>query len=233
MFMLTEILNYQAVEAKINKLEKELNANGTKTALANMVTAIKQEQNTLLELEDKAKEIFDGFEKCKAEYAKAEEILEKLIATSVDDKNEKEIAELNKKITDMTNKITTLGRNISQLSMQANQILKDFDKAKNNIITSKGKHKQAKEEYDKQVASIEPQIAELKKELASLEKKVDSKVMERYKKARQDGIFPVFVPLKDGVCGGCRMSLSAAYNSKLKEQGYVECEQCRRLIYLK
>ena len=231
--MLTQILNYQATEAKLIKLQRELNNNKAKDSLAKMVATVKQEQANLITLENQAKEIFDGFEKCKAEYAQVEKALEKLIATPIDDKGEKELADLNKKITDMANKLSNLGRSVSKSSMLANQILKDFERVKKNIIISKEKHKQAKEEYDKVLTTLEPQIEDVKKQLASLEKQIDPKIMARYKQSRNDGIFPVFVPLNGKSCGGCSMSLSAAYESKLNANGYVECEQCRRLIYKK
>ena len=231
--MLTQILNYQATEAKLIKLQRELNNNKAKDSLAKMVATVKQEQANLITLENQAKEIFDGFEKCKGEYAQVEKALEKLIATPIDDKGEKELADLNKKITDMANKLSNLGRSVSKSSMLANQILKDFERVKKNIIISKEKHKQAKEEYDKVLATLEPQVEEVKKQLASLEKQIDAKIMARYKQSRNDGIFPVFVPLNGQSCGGCSMSLSAAYESKLNANGYVECEQCRRLIYKK
>ncbi len=231
--MLTQILNYQATEAKLIKLNRELNNNKAKDLLAKMVATVKKEQSDLATLEIQAKDIFDGFEKCKAEYVQVEKALEKLISTPIDDKSEKELEDLNKKITDMSNKLSNLGRAVSKASMQGNQILKDFEKVRQNIIVAKTKHKQAKEEYDKVCATLEPQIKEVTSQLASLEKQIDSKILDRYKKSRADGIFPVFVALNGKSCGGCSMGLSAAYESKLNANGYVECEQCRRLIYKK
>lgn len=231
--MLTEMLKYQDVEEKIMNLEKKLNHNDTKTEISKLVAIIKKEQNNLISLENQAKEIFDTFEKCKNEYAKVSESLEKLVSTSVDDKTEKEISELNKKITEMSNRLTTLGRSISQSSMQSTQVLKEFERVKRSIQESKQQHKVAKEKNDELTSKLEPEIAKLKSDLASIESKLDKKMFDRYKKTKQDGIFPVFVPLKDDVCGGCRMALSAAYKSKLNDQGFVECEQCGRLIYLK
>ncbi len=231
--MLTQILNYQSVEGKLIRLQNELNNNKAKSFLAKMVATVKEEQNKLLVLENQAKEITTNFEKSKEDFAKLEEALEKLVATDVETMNDQDLVALNKKITDLSNKLSNLGRSISQAAMIANQTLKEFDKVKNNIILSKEKHRQAKEEYDKLVASLEPQIAEQRAKLESLEKQVDSKIMAKYKHARNDGIFPVFVALENNSCGGCRMSISAAYVNKLKENGFVECEQCRRFIYQK
>ena len=231
--MLTQVLNYQATEAKLIKLEKELSNNKAKTFLAKMVATVKEEQANHITQENQAKEIFDGFEKCKREYAEVSKALDKLVETPIEGKTEKELADLNKKITDMANKLSNLGRSVSKSSMLANQILKDFERVKKNIIISKEKHKQAKDEFDKVVSTIEPQIEQVKAQLATLEKQVEPKIMARYKQARHDGIFPVFVSLENNSCGGCRMELSAAYKNKLKEQGYVECEQCKRLIYNK
>ena len=68
--------------------------------------------------------------------------------------------------------------------------------------------------------------------MTTLEKQIDANLLSKYKHLRQDKIFPVFVPLNSNACGGCSMALPAALMNKLKENGYLECEQCRRYIYI-
>ena len=155
-----------------------------------MKAALKEEQTKLLALESHAEKITANFEKSKQDYAKLEAALEKLIATDIDSMTEEDLSALNKKITDLSNKLSNLGRSISQVSMIANQTLKDSVLAQNNIKKTKEQALIAKGEYDKLVASLEPQIAEQKAKLESLEKQVDSKLMAKYKHARNDGIFP-------------------------------------------
>ena len=85
--------------------------------------------------------------------------------------------------------------------------------------------------YEKEEADIKPQLDKIYSELKTLEKEVEPRVLSKYKSIRQDRIFPVLVPLMDKSCGGCMMELSYAAQAKLKEQGYLECEHCRRMIY--
>ena len=100
------------------------------------------------------------------------------------------------------------------------------------IIEAKQKRDQSKQEIDEVAKSKETDVDKFRDELASLEKTIDAKTLAKYKTIKQDGIMPVFVPLVDKRCGGCRMELSVSALDKLKESGIYECEQCRRLIYL-
>ena len=62
-------------------------------------------------------------------------------------------------------------------------------------------------------------------------KTIDPKLMEQYTKRRKDNIFPVMVPVRDSSCGGCHMELPVSMMNKLKEDGILSCEHCRRIIY--
>ena len=58
-------------------------------------------------------------------------------------------------------------------------------------------------------------------------------IMEKYLKKRADKIFPIVVPLENNVCGGCFTELSMSDISKVKNGGYIECDNCRKIIYKK
>ena len=96
----------------------------------------------------------------------------------------------------------------------------------------KQKYKESKLACEKLEESIKPKVEEIKKQKLEMEKSIDPVLLGKYKHLRQDKIFPVFVPLNNNSCGGCSMELPAALMNKLKAEGYLECEQCRRYIYI-
>ncbi len=231
--MLTNILKYQDLESKLLSLQKTLDQHPLKKSVSDMVSQVKGEQNKLITLEDQAKQTLKEFDSLKAEYDKA--LAKMSDITKVDTKNfsEEELEALAKKANDLSNALNNLERKASACALKVSQILQQFDTAKKNIIVSRTKHKEAKEKYDLVKADIEPQIATLQSQMKALEPTIDAAVMSKYKHVRQDNIFPVFVPLNNNTCGGCRMDVSAAFVNKVKANGWLECEQCRRLVYIK
>ena len=73
----------------------------------------------------------------------------------------------------------------------------------------------------------------LKKQIKALEKGLDAELFSKYKELRKDGVFPMFVELNDKSCGGCRTNLPSSTLERIKEHGYIRCENCRRIIYTK
>ena len=70
--------------------------------------------------------------------------------------------------------------------------------------------------------------------MLEIQKTLDSSTLNRYKSLRQDNIFPVYVPLvNDCMCGGCRMELPSNNVERLKKEKTLECDSCRRIIYIK
>ena len=89
-----------------------------------------------------------------------------------------------------------------------------------------------KKKIEEEQQSLLPEKAKIEKDLKVLEKDVDGETMEKYRKKRQDGIFPVFVELEMGAyCGFCRMEQPKVALSHLKETGVITCEHCKRYIY--
>ena len=50
---------------------------------------------------------------------------------------------------------------------------------------------------------------------------------------KEKGIFPVYVPLEDVFCGGCKVELSLNFIEKLKTNKMLACEHCNRIIMMK
>ena len=94
----------------------------------------------------------------------------------------------------------------------------------------KFKQDKLKEIIDQKQAGVLPDIEKKEAEIKKLESSVDKAMYEKYKSLRNDNIFPVFVHLRSNRCGGCQMEQSLNFVQKLKQNGMLPCEECRRII---
>ena len=230
--MLSKVLEYQSVEAKLIALQKELVSNTAKQTLEKMKASAREAQNKLIELENQAQTIIQQYSKTKEDFDKVCDQLNKLIKVDTESLSEEQLRQNIEQSSALSITLGNLERSLSYQKDVVSSILKNFEICKKNIVVSRQKYKECKEKFDAFESEINPKIDSLKKEMSALEKDIDATLLSKYKHLRQDRIFPVFVPLRGDSCGGCSMGLPAALMTKLKQNGYLECEQCRRFIYI-
>ena len=228
-----KILQYQKKDFEIVKLERMLNDSENKKITNQMVDKVKQSQNTSLQLEKLAQDLnreFANLQKSYEENAKKFEIVSKKDFSLM---SEEEIASIENVTQAILANLSVLDKKFIALAENIKKTLVQFENAKKNYTLAREKHKKHKELYEQESSKLAPQIESLQKELSVLEKDIDATFLAKYKQKRADKIFPVIVPLNEQTCGGCQMSLSMAFTNSLKEKGYGECENCRRVIYVK
>ncbi len=155
---------------------------------------------------------------------------EKFISKNLGEVSEKDLDTIISASSSILNNLNILEKKLFSEAEILNNTLNEFNLAKKTYGTAKAKYVENKKAYDDELDKYNPQIEQIKKELTKLEKSVDSKLLSKYKQLRADKIYPVFVILKDKACGWCRMERSAAEIDKLKAQGYMECENCHRIM---
>lgn len=229
--MFEQILAYQNLDSKIIKLKRELEKDPAKQNINNAMAIAKDFQNKLVELDSFASKTLADFEKNKKRYAEAYKDFDKLNKQDVSNFSSDQLNEQIDKLNSLSSELGSLERSISALADSISNILKNFEYCKQNIMSSKQKFMENKQRLSQLEEKIAPQVNAIKKQMQDMEKDIDPKILAKYKSIRQDKIFPVFVPLNNNSCGGCSMSLASASASKLKDIGYLECEQCRRYIY--
>ncbi len=226
-----QMLEYQKVEAEVVKLEKQLEQNPDKIQAQKMISAFKSSQQQAENLEKEAARAVEEFNKVKAIYETNEKLAQKLSSIDVDKLEDEKVDKLNKDLEDVLNNLNIVERKLMALNKNVEEILKNFEQAKKNASIAKANYTKAKTAFESVSASQNENIAKLKSILAKLAKTVDGDILKKYQALRQDKVFPVFVPLSSNLCGGCRMNLSVVDINKMKDQGYVVCENCHRIIY--
>ena len=230
--MFEKILEYQKLDGKILSLKRDLEKDEAKIALNKVVVMVKEAQTKLIDLENKAKSLIDDYNASKKNYDEAFNKINKVSKIDLNSLQEETASTYLDELNTLVNTLSMLERTLSMQAENINSITKNFEICRNNIVTLKQKYKELKERVDSNQSKITPEINTIKLKMAEVEKQINESMLNKYKHLRQDKIFPVFVPLNHNACGGCSMELPSALMNKLKESGYLECEQCRRYIYL-
>ncbi len=225
--MIDKILKYQDLDRQIRALEKESSNMEEKQIMNKMIAYVKDAQNKSAQLESQAKQLVDDYQKVKSEYDLALKNIQNLVDSKT--QNDRTVNLINTYSSDLY----MLERKLNIIVNKSQEILKQFSVAKNNVLKAKQKHKECKEKYDSKINAINPKIEKLRQEQKKLEPEIDEKALAKYKNVLNDNIFPVFVPVAGNLCGGCRMEIPMGKMDKLKNDGFIVCEQCGRFIYNK
>lgn len=226
-----KLMQYQKCDAQAIKLERKLSDSEHKKVYSQMLAVVKDAKNHTAALENQAGDLLHSYNQLKNKYKENCDLLEKLTKVDLDKESAENVDKIFEKIAVISNNLNALEKKLMTVAEQVNSALNDFEQTKKRYGSARNKYNEQKAMYEKEEAEIKPQLDKVYSELKTLEKEVEPRVLAKYKSIRQDRIFPVLVPLMDKSCGGCMMELSYAAQAKLKDQGYLECEHCRRMIY--
>lgn len=228
-----KLLEYQKLDTEIFKLEREVSKNEHKKQAQSMVGVVKDAQNKILELDKTSKNLVEELEKLKVVQNKGISLVEKYSKQFSKSMSEAELKELKVRLTQTYSQLNELENRMLYCDKKSKMIMQEFETEKKKTTAAKAKHQESKTKFDEYYQTKLPEINKLKEKMQNLEKSLDASIVARYKTLKQDGIFPVFVPLVDKRCGGCRMELPSGAIEKLKNAKKLECPSCRRLIYVK
>jgi len=230
--MLKEMIEYQKKDNELVMIERELENSSIKKIVANMQDVVREAQRKLLACEKSAEMLMGDYNKQKAEYDRAVEGLDEVSRVKVEEKDAEALKKISADATGVNSSFLFLEKNLSNLSKQISDLLDAFESTKQQGMDAKRKLTAGSEAYSEMIKAKEPQIEALKLQLAELESKLNAELLRHYKKLRDDKIFPVFVPLLDRSCGGCSMELPSSKIDIIKRDNKLECENCRRIIYM-
>lgn len=227
-----KILEYQKLDIKLRKIKREISNQSTTGAGTELAAQVKQWQNKVLALEEEAKKLMLELTKLIEVQKKGIALVEKYSKVDISKLADADLKDFDTKTMQTANQLAELNNRIERHNLQAKKVVLDYEMYRKKILSAKQKREEQKQTVTDITTEKTPDIESLKKQLLSLEKSIDAGMLAKYKSLKQDGIFPVLVQLVDNRCGGCRMQLSAGALDKLKNNGTLECEQCRRIIYI-
>lgn len=229
--MLENILKYQQLDMELTKLEKQVLTSEEKQTMNKMINYVKDAQNKSIAYENRANDLIAEYQKVKKDYDANFKLVHDLTAKNAEEMDEETLNDTFNKINKISSDLYMLERKLNMSVNNIKTILKEFEVTKNNVMKARAKHKESKEKYEKLIAEITPKINKIKTEMKKIESSVDEKLFNKYKTLKHDGIFPVFVKINGKLCGGCHMELPSGKLDKLKNDAYIVCEQCGRVIF--
>lgn len=228
------LLKYQKHDEELFKVEQKL-SNSAYRRKANELTAVaKKAQAKSTELENHAEKLIAEIGEIKEKYNLNKKKADEMVSADVENLSMEEIEKINILKPKIMQNLAILEKMLQKSAETINQILSEFNKTKKAYDEARSQYAICKQKIDEETKALEPEKEKLKKELLVLEKDVEPSLMAEYKKRRNDNIFPVVVPLENGAfCGRCRMEQPKVAISRLKEEGVIVCEHCKRFIYQK
>lgn len=227
-----KILEYQDKDKKVINLERKLSSSEDLKIYQSMLDVAKDAQARSANLDKNAEDVINEYNSLKKAFEDNQNILDNLEKRDLKNLDEKAIQEIKEITNKVVSNLNYLEKKIMAQADSVKKILDEFDNTKKRYGVAKAKHADHKQKYELEKQKLEPEIQKIQAELKELEKGIDKELLTRYKAKRTDKFFPIFVPLRGASCGGCMMELSKAQIEKLKKNGILECENCRRYIYL-
>ncbi len=226
-----QILAYQKQDFEILKLERQLDESEDKKIYHAMINVVKDAQNKSNNLEKEAGQLIKQYSDLKKAYDDNIKKCGELVNKKTSDISKEELEKLVSTTKGMIDNIDILEKKMLAFAEQVNSCLGEFDAARKRYNDARKKYTLHKQAFEALSNKLKPQIDSLKQEIKKVEENMDPTFLSKYKQRRADKVFPIFVPVVDKACGGCRMELPSANLDKLKRNGFLECEHCRRIIY--
>ena len=230
---LKNILDYQALDSELFKIERELRENQNKKTASTMHESMKEAQGRSIKLEEKAGSLLAEIEKVKNQFKLQQDKMDEFMSKDLEKLSKEELEKLSSLKDKLAQNLVILERNLTSLAENVNAVLSDFNKTIKTFNSCKEQYAKNKSAYEQDLKAVESQKSEITKKLETLSKGIEPRILEAYQKRRKENIFPVVVPLNNNSCGGCHIELPYANISKLQDEGILTCEHCHRLIYLK
>ena len=230
-----KLFAYQEEDAKLFEIEKKLKESEARKKGVQAERFLRSVSDTLAGIEAKAQELNCAFEQSQVELEKVFEESEefKTIANKVSD--EKEIAYLKDRANKLSKTLDELLKKIQKIEQEMNEIALQYNKLKKDTALYQEQYEKSGAEYSKLRESLAPERKKIEENLKSLAVGIPPAYIEKYNEKRKDKQFPIVFKItsKDKHCSACGTELSLKQLDKLKkEDSLIECENCRKLIFM-
>ncbi len=225
------ILEIQKIDRQIRTLEREVDKCPASMDFRNYKKLLQEGRARFEQLEAQANDVLVQYNAELAKYNKykgTSEIVRKRNTDNIDLEN---IENLITDANSLVGELSEENRKIDDLVRKSEEIVRKSSELSNKLTEAKKRSTLIKAKIEQKKQEVAPKIAELEKQIKKLEQSiVDKDKYEKYKQMKANGIFPVYVPLEDRFCGGCKVELPLNFIEKLKASKMLTCEHCGRII---
>ncbi|MFI3128768.1 MAG: hypothetical protein R3Y18_01760 [Bacillota bacterium] len=229
--MTTNLNKYQELDGKVIKIENDLKKSDERKKLVKVKVFLDDVDVTLTKMEQRAGELVGSYNGCERRMGELANEIEEYEAMNLDGSDEAEINYLQGKTQKLRDQLRGIEKDGETISGEIEKLSRDFDAFKEKVSSAKKEYARGKEKFDALKATVKPEVDAVKEEMKNLEGDIEPEYLEAYKKGRKEKLYPVFVPLVSGNCGGCGMDLALSIISEIDLHKFTKCEHCGKLIY--
>lgn len=232
--MIEKLLEYQRVDSTLRDVENEIAKSEERKITHSAAAFLKNVNDNIAALDKRAEELASTFYAANKSYEKLAEELKGYEDLDVGEDLE-QLNYIRKKAQALSSEINSLAEAIESVSKEMEAVLKDFNKLGAETKKKQEIYKEYKPKYDALKKSKQEEIASITAKLDELKNGIPDDILASYEQCRKDKIFPVLneaTVIGNGVYCKCGKSLPDAAFKSLKSGLIVECESCRRLLYI-
>ena len=229
--MIQELLNYQAVDAGLRKIEQAIAGSEERKKYLQSKKFLETVDETLARLESRAAELNAFYAKINADSEKLRDALADYDHALEGSESREEIEYLARKAGELLDQLKKAEGDATRVSDEIDALVRNYGDLKKKTKAAQETYLEYGKKYKELKAGKAGEKEEIEKQLAELEKGIPAALMQRYAAKRADKIFPVLVKSNGLSCSACGMDISISEQSKLDNREITECENCRRLLY--
>lgn len=235
---MNKMIEYQEIDSKLRAIEMELRGSEERKRAKAAQAFLGKVDEVAARLDKRASDLNGQYNDINNVYQQRLKEVKEFTGVADGLEEHKEVEYIVKKVEKTMNEIRRLEIELAELSKDIEATLTEFSDLKKKVKLAKDDFTENRAKYEAKKAERQPEMDKLKLELTMFEKNVDRNLLAKYKKKREEKIFPVFVPAVPGLkkgeqrCGGCQMLLSLAAGDELNSKKLIECEECKRYIYV-
>lgn len=231
------ILEYQENDKKIKAIEDEIKRSESAQKYMSAKKFLSTVNDTISLYDQKAKAVADAHNSVKTEIAKLEELIKEYLAGIDGCETEEELNYLKKKFQEASDNLNALTNKLNATFKDMEDIMVEFNKLRKETAFYQEQGKEFGPKYKQLKESKEVEMKPIKDELLKLEGKIDEQLMNKYKTKRSDKKFPiVYKAVAYGKsnfnCPACGTETSIQLTTALNNGEIMECESCRRFLYV-
>ena len=227
------ILEIQKLDRQIKMLEREVAKCPASVDFQNYKKFMAEGRTRLEQLEKQANGIIKSYNTASTKFARLQGDSAIVRKENTENISLENVSNLIGEANSLLGELSEESRQMEELVRRAEEVVRKSQELSQKLTEAKMRSVSIKARIDAKQKEVAPKIAAIQKQIAELESKVkDKDLYEKYKTMKAHGIFPVYVPLENDFCGGCKVELSLNFIEKLKNQKMLTCEHCGRIIML-
>ena len=229
---LDKLLEYQAEDLKLRKIEEEIKASEEYKKFAQASRFMRGAQEKLDALDRRTGELKALVEELNR---RDEEITGEIAEyNDLDDLIEGggDLGYYERSVRALADRLRAIKAELNKLTGEIKAAGEEYKSFRQQTIAMQKQGKEYKEKYEAIRDTRAQEVGAIKQTLDGIAKEIPAPILEQYAAKSKEKIFPIFVPLTGGGCV-CGMSFSLAQQSTLSGGKMIECEHCRRLVYNK